>query len=98
MKMVWAVAFAVVCQIVAAESSAAAPFDQAKLAEIDRTFVCPESLPNFQAKEASLKQFISQVSALGPVTVSEMIDLRMRLLAKHSCTETLQRIHDKAPE
>jgi hypothetical protein len=96
MKKLWAAALVVMCQNVAAEPSPAIPLDQAKLAEIDRTFVCPESLPTFEAKEASLKQFLGQVGALGPVTVSEMIDLRMRLLTKHGCTETLRKIHENA--
>jgi len=66
---------------------------EAALDEIDRTFVCPEDLPNDDAREASLRQFLERIRKdAGTMTVDQMIEFRVRLLEKHHCTKTLQHI------
>jgi hypothetical protein len=67
--------------------------DKTKLAEIDRTFTCPETLPDAAAKQNALKQFVSQVGAAWPeVTIAQFTTFRMTLLEKHGCTQTLEAI------
>jgi len=74
--------------------------DKEKLDQIDRSFVCPESLPDVKAKEASLDQFIKQVTAAWPgVTVAQFTAFRMALLERHECKQTLESIrrHNQQP-
>ena len=67
--------------------------DKAKLAEIDRTFVCPETLPDGAAKQNALRQFVSQVGDAWPeVTIAQFTSFRMTVLEKHGCTQTLESI------
>jgi len=69
------------------------------LAQIDRTFVCPESLPNDAARDAAMQLFIEQVRAVQPnLTVAELVSYRMTLLQRHDCAETLAHIaHQPRP-
>jgi hypothetical protein len=70
--------------------------DKAKLAEIDRTFTCPETLADGAAKQTALKQFVSQVGAAWPeVTIEQFTSFRMTLLEKHGCTQTLETIRQR---
>lgn len=71
---------------------------QAKLAQIDRTFVCPESLPSDSARQAALQLFLEQVSAVEPnLTVANIITYRVSLLRKHRCAQTLANIARPLP-
>ncbi len=67
--------------------------DKAKLAEIDRSFTCPETLPDGAAKQNALKQFVDQVAAAWPeVTIAQFTAFRMTVLEKHGCTQTLEAV------
>jgi hypothetical protein len=68
---------------------------QDKLDQIDRTFVCPESLPSDEARQDATKLFVEQVQAADPnATIKSLVEYRMSLLAKHGCVETLKNIHE----
>lgn len=75
-------------------ASARAQLDvQNKLAQIDRTFVCPEDLPTDQARQDAVKLFLEQVAAVQPkVTLREITEYRVSLLKKHQCSQTLANI------
>jgi ethanolamine utilization microcompartment shell protein EutL len=46
---------------------------QQTLAQIDRTFVCPESLPSDEARNDALKLFLEEVAAVQPtITVKQL--------------------------
>jgi hypothetical protein len=61
-----------------------------RLAQIDRTFVCPESLPNDAAREAAIRLFTEQVVAINPrLTVRQIVSYRVALLRRHGCGHTL---------
>jgi len=65
--------------------------DKEKLAEVDRNFVCPESLPTDAARQEAVKQYLLAVGAAWPnATVNDMIAFRVTLLNKHNCTKTLE--------
>jgi len=62
----------------------------AKLDDIDRSFVCPENQPNDQARRDAVKQFLEQMTALQPnPTIGQVMGFRAALLRKHNCTKTL---------
>jgi hypothetical protein len=66
---------------------------QKKLAQIDRTFICPEDLPTEQAKQDALNLFLEQVAVVQPqITIAEIIEYRVSLLKKHQCRQTLANI------
>jgi hypothetical protein len=66
---------------------------QRRLAQIDSTFVCPESLPNDVARGDAVKLFLDQVTAVEPnLTLADLVSYRMTLLRKHNCTATLHNI------
>lgn len=66
---------------------------QQKLAQIDRTFICPEDLPSDEARNSAVKLFLEQLAAVEPnITVSELGEYRMSLLKKHECRQTLANI------
>ncbi len=70
--------------------------DKAKLAEVDRTFTCPETLPDGAAKQTALRQFVSQVAAAWPdATIAQFTAFRMTVLEKHGCTQTLEAIRQR---
>jgi len=63
---------------------------QDKLDQIDRTFVCPESLPSDEARQDAMKLFIEQVQAVeSKLTIRNLVEYRESLLIKHQCTQTL---------
>ena len=67
--------------------------DKEKLAEIDHSFVCPESIPDSAARQETIKQFILQVRDAWPdASVDDTIAFRVALLNKHKCTKTLEAI------
>jgi hypothetical protein len=66
---------------------------QSELAQVDRTFICPESLPSDEARLDAAKLFVEQVAAIEPhLTIGELIGYRLTLLRKHGCTQTLRYI------
>jgi hypothetical protein len=76
--------------LAAAQNGAILPVQQ-KLDQLDRTFVCPESLPSDGARMDALKLFIAQLQAAEPnLTIRNLVEYRQSLLVKHSCTITLQ--------
>lgn len=66
---------------------------QQKLAQIDRTFVCPESLPSDEARNDALKLFLDEVASVQPaITVKQLTEFRVAMLRKHQCRATLANI------
>ena len=65
------------------------------LAIIDRTFICPEDLPNDATRETANTLFIQLVMSTGEVTTAQLIEFRMRMLRSHSCIKTLKIISKK---
>lgn len=64
---------------------------QRKLEQIDRTFICPESLPSDEAREDAVKLFIAQLRAIEPeLSIRNLVEHRQSLLIKHGCTKTLE--------
>jgi hypothetical protein len=62
-----------------------------KLDDIDRAFVCPESLPGDQARVDAIKRFLEQMTALQPSpSIGQIMDFRASLLRKHNCRKTLE--------
>lgn len=57
--------------------------------QIDRTFVCPESLPDKASRKAALDLFTRQAIAEGANTPARIVDLRLTMLRRHGCTKTL---------
>ena len=82
--------------IVAAASALpahAGDVDKEKLAQVDHSFVCPESIPDSAARQEAIRQFILQVSDAWPnASVDDTIAFRVALLKKHKCTKTLEAI------
>jgi hypothetical protein len=69
----------------------------AKLGDIDRSFVCPESIQGDEARRAAIKQFLEQMTALQPTpSIGQIMDIRAALLRKHNCTKTLQNMESGA--
>ena len=67
--------------------------DKDKLAEVDRNFTCPESIPDDATRQAAVKQYILRVRDAWPdASVDDMIAYRTFLLKKHNCTKTLEAI------
>jgi hypothetical protein len=72
---------------------ASAPLSPAAtIAQIDRTFVCPESLPSDSAKEAAMVLFVAQARSAGLNTVRTLMKLRVQLLREHGCSVSLANI------
>ena len=64
-----------------------------KLAEIDRTFICPESLPSDEARNDAVKLFLDEWAAVQPTTtVNQVMAFRVAMLRKHRCRATLENI------
>lgn len=75
-----------------AGASAAAP--ATSLADLDRDFVCPETMLSDEARMAALKDFFNAYGAAEPkATPGEVIQFRQALLEKHICAKTLASIH-----
>lgn len=71
---------------------------QQKLDQIDRTFVCPESLPSNEARTDAMKLFVEQLRAVEPnLTVRNIVEYRYSLLEKHGCVKTLENIKNYKP-
>jgi hypothetical protein len=70
---------------------------QKELAQIDRTFVCPEDLPSDEARATAVELFLQQLAAVQPrITVREITEYRVSLLKKHQCRQTLANIAQPA--
>ena len=79
--------------MLAAIAAHAQPLVQQKLAEIDRTFVCPESLPSDQARQDAVKLFLHDLAAVQPdITLRQVTEFRVQMLRKHDCRATLSNI------
>jgi hypothetical protein len=69
------------------------------LADIDRAFVCPETLPDQPARNAAIGKFMQDMTQAAPKdTIPEAMAYRNALLAKHNCADTLRSLaaHDAA--
>lgn len=76
-----------------AQPAHAGDVDKEKLAEVDRGFVCPESIADATARQDAVKQYILQVREAWPdASVDDLIAYRKFLLKKHTCTKTLEAI------
>ena len=63
-------------------------------AEIDRTFVCPEALPDDAARQRALREFFTATAKANPSeTVEQATAYRLRLLQKHACKATLDHMN-----
>ena len=63
---------------------------QQKLDQIDRTFICPEKLPSYEARKAAAKLFVERLQAIQPdLTIKNLVEYRQSLLVKHQCRKTL---------
>jgi len=79
--------------VLAATAAGAQTATQEKLAKIDRAFVCPESLPNDQARHDAVTRFLEDAAAADPaLTIQKMVELRVAMLKAHDCRETLANI------
>lgn len=57
---------------------------------IDRQFVCPETLPDDQARLGALRTFMDSMSKATPdESIVDVLNYRKALLQKHGCTKTL---------
>lgn len=66
---------------------------QQKLEQIDRTFICPESLASDEARKDALKLFIDQLFATQPdLTIRKIVNFRVTMLQKHRCNATLEKL------
>lgn len=88
------IALGAILALLAADVAARAqPAARQTLVQIDRTFVCPESLPSDEARSDALKLFLEEVAAVQPtITVKQITDFRTALLRKHQCRGTLANI------
>jgi hypothetical protein len=86
-----ALAFSIVLAAAGAASSQLRV--QGQLAQVDATFVCPESLPSDEARQDAVKLCLEEVAAIEPqINVREVVSYRVALLRKHRCSETLRNI------
>jgi hypothetical protein len=60
-----------------------------KLAQIDRTFICPEDLPDEETRQVAATLFTHLSLSAGYATPRQITLLRTRLLRSHQCWETL---------
>jgi hypothetical protein len=59
------------------------------------SFRCPEDYPSSEAAKAALDEFVKAYAAKFPdKTINDFAAYRYQLLASHSCTKTLQNLHD----
>lgn len=60
----------------------------AVIAEIDQRFVCPEFLPDGEARRSELLSFSRALGSVGPtrVTYRQASYIRAKLLARHNCS------------
>jgi hypothetical protein len=73
----------------------------AAFADIDRQFICPESLSDAAARQAALSSFTKSVAAVAPsITAPQLLAFRRKVLTRHGCTQTLQSLEaaDRAVE
>lgn len=66
-------------------------------AQFARSFRCPESLPNDEARSVETKRFVDWVAARHPDwDVQRLIAHRVKLLETNGCDETLRNIRASA--
>lgn len=67
--------------------------DPARMAALDRSFVCPENLQSDAARVEALSKFDADIAkAVKNVTLDQIGEARMYLLKKHQCYVTLQNL------
>jgi hypothetical protein len=82
-------AVAIVTGLNSSYAHAQTPLPQ-KLEQIDRTFICPETLANDEARQDALKLFIDQLQGIqSNLTVRKIVTYRVAMLRKHQCNTTL---------
>lgn len=59
---------------------------------IDQTFICPEVLPNDEARKAADDLFVQLAISAGFDTPGRIVELRAMLLRREQCNVTLDRI------
>ncbi len=64
---------------------------------LDRGFICPETLPNDQARAEALRAFFTAVRSEAPhATILDAVHFRYETLQKHGCRQTLQQMQAAA--
>ncbi|MGY2732393.1 hypothetical protein [Sphingomonas sp. UYP23] len=64
--------------------------DPDRMAQIDRSFVCPENLPSDAARVQAIAKFDAKMAqAVKDLTLDQLGEARMYLLRKHRCFATL---------
>jgi hypothetical protein len=60
------------------------------LAEIDQGFVCPQFLPDDDARRAEMVAFSRALASVGPtrITYPQAAHIRAKMLERHNCTTT----------
>ena len=79
---------AIIITAMASPGAAAPPRDLASvLAMIDQGFVCPQFLPNDEARHAELVTFSRALASVGPtrVTYRQAAYIRAKMLQRHNC-------------
>ena len=63
------------------------------LAQMDKSFVCPESLPSNEARDTALREFMARLQRdVAGITIGQALQFRMYMLERHNCTRTLKNI------
>lgn len=66
--------------------------------DLDSRFVCPEALPNDQARSDALRAFFTAVQSEVPhATILDALHFRYETLQKHGCQQTLRHMEVAAP-
>jgi len=69
---------------------------QTGLAELDRSFICPETLSSDAQRNSELQSFFSAMARIEPnTTVPHALLIRRALLIGHHCAQTLQSLEAK---
>ena len=60
------------------------------LAELDRGFVCPQFLPNDEARRADMQTFSRAIASVGPkrLTYRQAAYIRAKMLDRHNCSSS----------
>jgi CMP-N-acetylneuraminic acid synthetase len=87
-------AAALVTAALALPMSPASAQTDAQKEQADRNFVCPENLRDDATRDEALRAFLEQFRTSKDVTVAQVVQLRMALLEKHHCEQTLANIRN----
>jgi hypothetical protein len=86
----WLTSLAFLAAITSSSFAAAQLPAEKTLTLIDRTFICPEDLPNDEARDAANTLFLHLVMSMGEATPAQLVEFRMRMLRAHNCVKTLE--------